>query len=78
MTTKSHLHSFRAGVRLTTYHMAALSGLDTTKMNFAQNMTPQWFAHRVGLGVHTANFGMVLMGTLALPICRMLTSPGCE
>ena len=78
LTTKSHLHSFRAGVRLTTYHMAALSGLDTTKMNFAQNMTPQWFAHRVGLGVHTANFGMVLMGTLALPICRMLTSPGGE
>ena len=72
MTTSSHLHSFRAGAGLTTYHIAALAGLDTTKMNFAQGMSPQWFAQRVGLGVHAASFGAVLMGALAIPIRQLL------
>ena len=72
LTTKSHLHSFRAGMRLTAYHLAALEGLDTTKMKFAPDMSPSWFAQRLGLGVHVANFGMVLMGALAVPMKGML------
>ena len=72
LTTSSHLHSFRAGVRLTTYHIAALAGLDTTQMNFAQGMSPQWFAQRVGQEGHVASFGLVLMVALALPICHLL------
>ena len=72
VTTSSHLHSFRAGAGLTTYHIAALAGLDTTKMNFAQGMSPQWFAQRVGLGVHAASFGVVLMGALAIPIRKLV------
>ena len=41
-------------------------------MNFAEGMSPQWFAQRVGLGVHAASFGVVLMGVLAIPIRQLL------
>ena len=78
LTTNSYPHSFQAATKLTTYHVAALSGLDTTKMKFAKNMNPTWFRARVGLGVHVANYGMVLMGALAPPMSQMLGGTDAE
>ena len=56
--------------------MAALMGLDLSRVKISRTMSETWFRHRLGLAVHIANFGMVLMAALAPPLRMLLAREG--
>ena len=64
-TTSSNMWVFQVGHTLRTQHMAALMGLDLSIVKFSAGMSERWFRQRLGLAVHVANFGLVLMAALA-------------
>ena len=41
--------------------------LDLSTVSFSSDMSECWFRRRLGLAVHIANFGMVLMADVAPP-----------
>ena len=67
-TTSSIVWVFQVGDTLRTTHMAALMGLDLSMVRFSERVSDHWFRERLGLAVHIANFGLVLMAALAPPL----------
>ena len=51
-----------------TDNMAALMGLDLSMVRFSERMSEHWFRQRLGLSVHIAIVGLVLMAALAPPL----------
>ena len=75
-TTTSNVWVFQVGHTLHTKHMAALMGLDLSRVKISRTMSETWFRHRLGLAVHIANFGIVLMAALAPPLRMLLAREG--
>jgi hypothetical protein len=67
-TTSSCVWVFQVGHQLQTQHMAALMALDLSKVKFCEGMSERWFRQRLGLAVHVANFGLILMAALTPPL----------
>ncbi len=67
-TTSSRVWVFQMGEFLTTQHAAALMGLDLSTMKFSPDMGEAWFRQRLGLTVHVASFGLVLLAALVPPL----------
>ena len=67
LTTNSQLWCMSAGRELEARELAALMGLDTSKMAL-KGQTEAWFRKRLGLTVHVANFGLVLAAVMAGPL----------
>ena len=67
-TTSSNVWVFQIGQALRTHHMAALMGLDLSRVTLSTHMSESWFRQRLGLAVHIANFGLVLMAALTSPL----------
>ena len=67
-TTSSCVWVFQTGEILKTSHAAALMGLDLSTVKLSDDMGEPWFRQRVGLAVHVANFGLVLLAALAPPL----------
>ena len=42
-------------------------------VRFSRDMIESWFRQRLGLAAHVANFGLVLMAALALPVRACLS-----
>ena len=64
-TQTSYIWVFQVGDWLRTQDMATLMGMDLSIMKFSAGMSERWFRQRLGLAVHVANFGLVLMAALA-------------
>ena len=67
-TTSSNVWVFQTGEILKTSHAAALMGLDLSTVKLSHDMGEPWFRQRLGLAVHVANFGLVLLAALAPPL----------
>ena len=42
--------------------------MDLSTFSYSTDMSECWFRQRLGLAVHVANFGMVLMAAVAPPV----------
>ena len=72
-TTTSNVWVFQVGNSLQTKHMAALMGLDLSIVKFNEHMTESWFRQRLGMAVHIANFGLVLLAALTPPLQAVMS-----
>lgn len=73
LTTSSTMWCFQAGQFLSVHHLAALMGLDMSAVSFDESMGEVWFRQRLGLAVHIANFGLVLLAALSPPLLRCMS-----
>ena len=69
LATSSTPFCFQTGAFLTTYQVATLMGMQLESINF-NGFKENWFRKKIGLCVHPANFGTVLMALIAAPLAK--------
>ena len=67
VTTTSALHCFQVGQALSTYQLSSLMGLDLEGVDL-RGVQEAWMRRQLGLGVHIASFGLVLLAVMATPL----------
>ena len=68
MATNSQLFCFRTGQFLTLQQKAALQGFRIGTMSFPPRCTEGFFRERLGLAIHVASLGTMLLAALAGPL----------
>ena len=67
LTTTSALHCLQVGHALNTYQLSSLMGLSLEGVDL-RGVQEAWMRRRLGLGVHIASFGLVLLAVMATPL----------
>lgn len=73
LATSSTPFCFQTGAFLTTYQLATLMGMQLKSINL-NGFGERWFRMKIGLSVHPANFGIVLMALIAAPLAKHVGS----
>lgn len=71
LATNSQWWCFRAGMFLTVPHKAALQGFRIDQLKFPTSCTEPFFRERLGLGIHVASMGAMLLAAVAGPLNRL-------
>ena len=68
LATSTKLWCFQAGQFLSIHHFAKLMGLQMEDVVLQRRFTEAWFHARLDAAAHIANFGLVLMAAIAVPL----------
>lgn len=71
LARNSAIFCFRAGRLLTTAEKAALMGFDLGEMQFPQGCSEAWLRERLGLSIHVASLGLMLLALVSSPLSKM-------
>lgn len=75
LARNSQIFCLQAGRCLTTEEKAFLMGFPMGRMKFPQECTEHWLCERLGLSIHVASFGIMLLALTAAPLA-LLTAQG--
>jgi hypothetical protein len=73
LAKNSQIFCVQAGRFLTLHEKAFLMGFHVPDMQFPQECSKNWFRERLGLSIHVASLGTMLLALIATPL-GMLTN----
>ena len=71
LARNSSIFCLQAGRFLTTPEKAALMGINLGHLHFPQQCTEAWLKERLGLSIHVASLGTMMLSLVAVPLQQM-------